>query len=303
MPPVIVGVVAVVALVVVVFLLARRRPRSGAPAAAKPTVTVESGRLRPAVAEFHVAGGSARVHFEVPLPAEGADEVLAELLGREAVEVVREKRHTLPLGELIRVVALGRRGTEWAEVTSIGLATPGELPPPMLPELIPHASQRDFDPFDRMSGLPESAPGLAGESRTERLERLALRLPGPAQTAMRAQGIDPARVDAPTAVLALMRSAGYVVTPTTAGTFRADRAGQTTLIRVVGHTPGDYPELEDAEIRRFVVDFAASGQGRGLLLSEKWAPFEIHERERRDPRVRFVTRERLQAFADALAIG
>jgi hypothetical protein len=301
--PIVIAVVAgVVVLGAIIFFLSRRS-RTSPPTTAKGTVAVESGRMRPAVAEFHVISGAARVHFEVPLPASGADQVLADLLGREAVEVVREKRHTLPLGELERVVALGRRGSEWVEVATIGLETPGELPPPMLPELIPHAQHHEFDPFARLLELPEHAPQAPARVSGERLEGLTLRLPAQAEAALRTQGLDPATADSPTAVLALMRTAGYQVSETAPGTYRADRAGQRTFIRVVGHRPGEYPELEETEIRKFVVDFGSSGCARGLLLSEKWAPFEIHERERRDSRVRFITRERLQAFADALAIG
>jgi hypothetical protein len=51
-----------------------------------------------------------------------------------------------------------------------------------------------------------------------------------------------------------------------------------------------------------VVDFGSSGADRGLLISEKFAPFEIYDRERRDRRIRFVTRERLEGFIDALAL-
>ena len=298
---IVIGVVAaVVVLIALVVLLRRKSPSSPATGG---VVSVESTRLRPAVAEFHVAGGAARVHFDVPLPAGAVDDVLSDLLGREAVEVVREKRHTLPLGDLTKVVALGRRGGEWAEVTTIGLTTPGELPPPMLGELIPHAGRHEFDPFEKLSDLPASAPGLAGGERGERLDSLVLKLPAAGQAALRAQGIDPAKTSGPDTVLALMRGAGYQVAAAGPGTFRADRAGQRAFIRIVPHAPGEYPELDETDIRKFVVDFGASGAGRGLLLSEKWAPFEIHERERRDSRIRFVTRERLQAFADALALG
>lgn len=298
--------IAVVAGIVViggVIAFALRRKASAPQTPSAGTVTVEAGRLRPAVAEFHVRDGAARVHFEVPLPAGGVDQILADLLGREAVEVVREKRHTLPLGDLSKVVALGRRGAEWVEVTSISLTIPGELPPPMLPELIPHAGHRDFDPFEKLGSLPTTAPGLSGGTRGERLEGLELRLPARAETALRAQGIDPATHDTPAKVLALMRSAGYQVSETAPNTYRADRGGQSTFVRVLGHNPGEYPELAESDIRKFVVDFAGSGADRGVLLSEKWAPFEIHERERRDPRVRFVSRERLQAFVDALVLG
>lgn len=301
LPFVIVLVVAVV-FVVVVIVMTRRRGSGGA-STPVATPATPSTRLRPTVAEFHVVDGAARVHFDVPLPASGVDAVLGELLGREAVEVVREKRHTLPLGDLTQVVALGRRNGEWVEVATIGLQTPGELPPPMIPELLPHSARREFNPFARLAELPETGPGGAGGTVGERLEGLALRLPLQAQAAVRAQGIDPSGGKAPAVVLALMRSAGYQITETRPATFTAIRAGERTFLRVVDHQPGDYPELDEAAVRTFVADFASSGMDRGLLLSEKWAPFEIHERERRDARVRFISRERMQSFADVLALG
>lgn len=299
---VIAAVAAVVVVVIGLVVVSARRRRPPGVAGQEP-MQAASSRLRPAVAEFHVVDGSARVHFEVPLPVSGVDAVLGELLGREAVEVVREKRHTLPLGDLTRVVALGRRGAEWVEVATIGLQTPGELPPPMLPELLPHSVRREFNPFARLAELPETGPGGAGGAVGERLEALALRLPLQAQAAVRAQGLDPSAGNAPAVVLALMRSAGYQITETKPATFTAVRAGERTFVRVVDHQPGDYPELDETAVRAFVADFVSSGTDRGLLLSEKWAPFEIHERERRDARVRFVTRERIQSFADVLAIG
>ena len=168
---------------------------------------------------------------------------------------------------------------------------------------MPHSLQREFDPFARLVDMPERAPEAPTPAKGERLDHLVLRLPARAQAAVRAQGVDPTRGDGPLTVLALMRGAGYQISDTTPGSYLAVRGGERTFLRIVGHQPGDYPELEDAEIRRFVVEFGSSGCARGVLLSEKWAPFEIHERERRDPRVRFITRERLQAFADALALG
>jgi hypothetical protein len=299
--PIVIAVVAAAVVLALVFVAVRTRGGSRPQGAGE--VTVEATRLRPSVAEFHVSDGSARVHFEVPLPGEGADEVLTELLGREAVEVVREKRHTLPIDDVHRVVALGRRGPDWSEVATIDLDTPGELPPPMLPELIPHAAHHDFDPFEKLSELPQQAPGLASVAKGEELGGLALRLPAAASAGLRAQGVDPVSADAPSSVIGLMSLAGYAVTDAGPDTFSAIRAGERTLVRVVPHRAGGHPELSESEIRKFVVDFGASGSSRGLLITEKYSPFEIYERERRDPRVRFITRERLQAFADALAIG
>lgn len=295
--------VGVLAVILAATLIVVNRRRGGSGEAAAGVVSADMGRPRPTVAEFHVQDGTARVHFEVPLPASGADEVLAELLGREAVEVVREKRHSLPIGDVTRVTALGRFGADWLEVTSIGLDTPGELPPPMLPEMLPHAGRGDFDPFEHISGLPEHAPGLAEGRRGEDLEPMRLRLPATASAGLRAQGVDPDGSDAIDLVLGLMRAAGYSISSTGDDTFMAVLGGGRTMLRVIPHEAGSHPEVDETAIRRFVVDFGASGADRGILLSEKWSPFEIYDRERRDRRIRFVTRERLQAFVDALALG
>jgi hypothetical protein len=293
---------AVVAIVVVVLATRSRSTSSAAPASGGAESVEASDRLAPAVSEFHVSGGAARVHFEVPLP-DVSDEVLEELLGREAVEVVREKRHSLPIDDVHEVVALGRRGGGWAVAATISLDTPGELPPPMLPELLAHGG-RDIDVFDHISSLPQNAPGIAVPQRGEELPAFAseVRLPGAAAAALRAQGVDPSSATGPEIALGLMRASGYSLETSSADTYRARRDGLTTFVRVIPHSAGSHPELDEHNIRQFVVDFGGSAADRGLLISEKYAPFEIYDRERRDSRIRFVTRERLPGFVDALAI-
>ncbi|NNJ46647.1 MAG: hypothetical protein HKP18_02335 [Acidimicrobiia bacterium] len=64
----------------------------------------------------------------------------------------------------------------------------------------------------------------------------------------------------------------------------------------------DYPELSEKMINRFMVGFEQSGHNRGLLVSDKFGPFLVYEKERREPRVHFITRERLQQFVDSLAL-
>ncbi|HSM01230.1 MAG TPA: hypothetical protein VK960_02155 [Acidimicrobiia bacterium] len=291
---------AVVAIVVVV--LVTRSRSSSAPSSAGGVSVESSDRLRPAVAEFHVTDGAARVHFEVPLPDE-SDEVLEDLLGREAVEVVREKRHSLPIDDVSQVVAFGRRAGEWAVAKTISLDTPGELPPPILPELLPHGG-RDIDVFDHISTLPQTAPGIDVPTKGEELPPFAgeVRLPGSASAALRAQGVDPTTATGPEIALGLMRAGGYMLEASGPDTYRARREGQATFVRVVPHEEGSHPELDEHDIRQFVVDFGGSGTNRGMLISEKYAPFEIYDRERRDGRIRFVTRERLPGFIDALAM-
>jgi len=76
-------------------------------------------------------------------------------------------------------------------------------------------------------------------------------------------------------------------------------AARVRLVR----KPGDHPELEEGVIRRFLADFSSSGAERGLLISDKHSPFMIHDIEANQPKVRFITRERVQRFVDSMAVG
>ena len=51
-----------------------------------------------------------------------------------------------------------------------------------------------------------------------------------------------------------------------------------------------------------MIDFEQSGTDRGLLVSDKFGPYLVYEKEKREPRVHFITRERLQQFVDSLAL-
>jgi hypothetical protein len=298
-------VTVVVVIVIGLILLAavatafttRIRGRAAAPSRTVPRFDVP-------VAEFHVRGPDAQVFFDVPLPEEGADEVLRDLLVHEAVEVVRDKRHHLPIGDVTRVVASARLGETWSEVGTVGLATPGELPPPVAPSLLPHHAAPD--PLERIADLPRHAPGLEARPTSEDLPPLSaeLRLPASVGAHLRASGIDPVVAGAGDIVLGIMRSTGYVIEPGPEGdTCTAVRAGSRVFVRVVPHRAGEHPELAEEEVRAAVVDFVESGADRGLVVTEKYSPFEIYDRERRDPRLRFITRERLQHFIDSLALG
>ncbi len=262
-------------------------------------------RVGPAVADFHIDGEEARVSFNVPLPDGDTDQVLTDLLIREAIEVVREKRHTLPIDGVRRVVAFATRGGERIEVGSVDLETPGQLPPPMRPELLPHMTSSGFDAFAKIENQLSTAPGLASEEETEMLESIStgVKLSREVEAGLRAQGLDPARTDACDLVLGVMRLAGYIINERSADTLDATKGGQRIFIRTVCHLSTDHPELDERQVARFVVDFVSSGADRGLCITEKFGPFEIYEREKREPRMRFITRERLQDFVDALTVG
>jgi hypothetical protein len=266
----------------------------------------EPVRPVPPVAEFHVKGEAANVYFNVPLP-DGADRVLERLLLHEAVEVVREKRHTLPIDQVARVVAYGKSGSEYAKVGEVGLETPGTLPPPAPPPTVfKHAGPDPLAAFGGSSGGP--APGVAAAVPDEGIGPAGADLELPAQigSGLRLQGIDPENAAAGELVLALLRLSGFTVSaPKPAEgyeTYTASNPAGRTFIWVDSLAEGDYPELDEPMINRFMVDFGQSGHDRGLLVSDKFGPFLVYERERREPRVHFITRERLQQFVDSLAL-
>jgi hypothetical protein len=40
-----------------------------------------------------------------------------------------------------------------------------------------------------------------------------------------------------------------------------------------------------------------------MFISDKYGPFTIYEIEANQPRVKFITRERIQRFVDSMALG
>lgn len=262
-------------------------------------------RPRPAVESFHVRDKQAEVTFDVPFPPEG-DDVLGDLLVGEAIEVVREKRHSLPINDVTEVVVFAGRQNR-AEVGRMSLVTPGVLPPPSRLTDILNLHSIATDPLAaQFETEPMEIPETVAPSTSDDLPPLgeSIRLPRAISTGLRAQGVDPDTMSAGELVTGVLSLFGYTVSEGGApGQFTATRAGSSTFIMTDPYSPGDYPEVEDATIRRFVVAFDQSKANRGMLVSEKFAPFSIYDMERRDPRVRFITRERLQKMVDSMALG
>jgi hypothetical protein len=131
-----------------------------------------------------------------------------------------------------------------------------------------------------------------------------LTLPAGLERGLRAAGVDPEGIDAPDLILGLLRMFGYGVTEhTTPNTYMVLKGGISTYILTEPHVRGSHPELDERVIKRFLSEYGSSGAERGLLLTGKYSPFMIHEIETRQPNVRFVTRERLQAFIERMALG
>jgi hypothetical protein len=313
--------VAVVLIAVSIYLSRRRktlqaelgieppvRGRKAKAGAALPEPKVDFTHFRPAVAEFGVEGHTARVRFDVPLP-DGDDDILSELLVAEAIEVVREKRHSLPLAGVTEVAASAGRG-EVREVGRAKLSLPGVLPPKVEGVNILNLSILANDPlihsFSDAEAEPTSVrPGVAETVRSDELPPLSaeLRLPRAISTGLRAQGIDPDKVSAGELVVGLLRLFSYQVSAAGLSAWIASKAGERTYIVEDHYKPGDHPELDESVIRRFMVEFSAAGTDRGMLVTDKYGPFEIYTLERREPRVRFVTRDRIQKMVDSLALS
>ena len=307
-----VGVVFIIliALFVVAFSLRRQRKRAAAidledTSWLRREPPVEDIATRHAVVkDFHVAGSEARVTFDVPLPDE-EDPVLNDLLVDEAVEVVREKRHTLPIGGVTEIVVLAGRDAERV-VGRTQLPSPGELPPPIQTDMLnlthiardPFASQFEVD----HSAHYETKVEVPGDDLGPIIHEL--KIPLGLERGLRTRGVDPATATGPDIVVALLEMFGYEVTDQSDGeTCLAIKDKVKTFIRTEPHLPGSYPEVDEQLVRKFLAEFGTSGAARGMFITDKYGPFLIHDIEVSEHRVRFVTRDRMQRFIDSMAFG
>ena len=301
------------ALLVVWYLLRRSSQarkaalaESGTPTSVKAREIDVSERPRPTVVSFHVRGEVAEVTFDVPLPDGGTDEVLKELLVAEALEVVREKQHSLPITQVTKVAAFAGRGGDPIKVGSMDLPQRGELPPPIVAAPQLHLGHVGFDPIDAQFEGESEVPSTVTKSRSDTLGPIGaeLRLPKAVDVGLRGQGIDPAEMDSGQLVSGLLRLFGYAVMDgLNPGTYTASKGGTVTFVREVPHDVNGAPELDERDMRTFLVDFISSKADRGLLVSDKYGPFSVYQMEKTEPRIQFVTRERLQKFVDALALN
>jgi len=299
-------VVALVALVAFVARQSAERPEADDDDGDAPLGLVG---LHVPAAEFHVEAGDARVYFDVPLPRNAPDPVLRDLLMHHAVEVVRRKRSAhLPLTGVSTVRAYGVRDGVAVEVGSLTLDEPDILPVVQIPDLIPHAASTSYDPLAMIAEQDLAhAPGLAEAASGDELVPICkeIRLTEAVDAGLRAQGIDPCVMTATDLTLGLLRIAGYTIVPgETPGTFLATRGASRAYLMAVDHHADEYPELSEQVVRQFAVSFATTpGVDHGLLITDKYGPYLIYDQEQREPRCRFITRERLQAFVDSIAMG
>lgn len=310
--------IAIVVLGIVIWYLSRSRKRaaerleqssSTAPASGLSTANklFDGEEHHAPVKEFHVKGDEALVTFGVPMPDKD-DDVLNDLLIAEAVEVVRRRRHNLPIDDVEHIVVYAGLEDPPQLVGRTKLPSKGELPPPevMAGLSLSHVAHDPFAaPFEERSDH-----SVVYDTRTDvpadELGRLIddLKIPKGLERGLRATGVDPEQMTGPDFVLALLRMFGYGVSEQAQpNSFMGVKDGQSVYILTDAYSPGEYPELDEGVVRRFLADFNSSGADRGMLISDKYGPFMINEIETHQPKVRFITRERIQSFIDSMALG
>lgn len=308
MTAVAIAIVIVVAIAIAAAVAAALRGTSSGDLAA-PEEPADA-RPRPKVADFHVQGDTATVSYDVPLPPGEVDEHLRDLLLHDAALVVRDKSEAgLPIDQVHRVRANGLRDGEYVEAGVLDLVEPGVVPVLAAPDLVPHAATGGFDPLAHIAEQEfEVQPGIAAPRPEEGLEPIGaeLELSRGVEASLRAAGIDPRTAGLEDITLGLLAMGGYSVSPAggkgDASMYLAHSGGEETLVEVLPHRAGEHPELSEQALNEFGVSFAEQNPTRAMLITDKFGPYAIYERERRNPKCKFITRERLQAFVDGFAL-
>jgi hypothetical protein len=277
---------------------------------------VSEDRLRPILMDFHVRDTTAMIYYNVPLPDGDVDEHLKDLLCHDASLVLHDKRASgLPIDHVVTAMVFGRRGDTSVEIGVMELESPGVIPEIVAPELIPHASKAGYDPLAHLGEQEfEVQPGVAGREPREGLGSFLdeITIARSVEAELRGAGVDPSDISLEDLALALLRIGGYEVAVGRAGVsipesgtaemFTARKAGSEALVVIVPHASGEHPELSERAVNAFVIVVAQQNPQRALLITDKFSPYIVYEKERSDPRCRFITRERLQAFVDSFAI-
>jgi hypothetical protein len=268
-------------------------------------------RPMPQISDFHVKGQTASVVFAVPLGDDEAGEHLTDLLAANAVEYVRQKvEDGLPLDGVHTIAVSAMRGDVPERLTTVELPDVGELPDeaPIL--------RRDpsmHDPIAAVQAVAADASVATPSGRGDTLESVPelVQLSGPTAAHLRTMGVDTSTMGLEDLVVGLFRTSGYAVEPgrglsmssvPSGDTYSLTRGAENLVMVILSHRDGEYPELEDHVLAEFAVAVAQANPKRALLVTDKFSPYAMYERERRDKRLVFVTRERLQAFVDSFGL-
>lgn len=298
MPALAVLIVVAVVVAVALYLRSRRGAQSSSTVSARDLGEVD----------FKVVGSTAHVYFDTQIPEAGADDVLKSLMGREAMRVFQDKAAHLPLGEVRRVKAHGRRAGQPVEVATVPITAPAEmdrLDAPKGDDVI-LAGQVTAESHDPLAVLHDMELGRSGgySGGADELAPLSeeLQIPAKVIEAVAGPGGTILGMRLEDFITGLLKASGYEVVEKADGTKRATKHGITSYLEFVEHVPGSHPELDERAIDGFIMKFMSSRADRAMLFTAKYGPYAIYEKERRNDKVKFMTRERLQAFVDSVAM-
>ena len=312
----IVLVLVVIAVAIALGGLAVYAMRSSGQAAqqqASARATAPARRPMPPVDSFHVHGETASVVFDVPLGDSEAGAHLTELLAANAIEFVREKvEDGQPLEGVHRIAVSAKRGDSAEELTTVDLPEVGALPEesPIL------ARDPDaHDPIAAVAAVVADASVSTPTGRSDTLDPVAdiVELSSPTEAHLRMMGVDPATMSLSDLGVGFLQASGYTVEAARSGfsmpslgadqVYAFSRGADRGYLAIVPHTAGEYPELDEKILSEFSIAVAQANPTRAILMSDKFSPYAMYERERRDKRLVFVTRERLQSFVDSFDAG
>jgi hypothetical protein len=282
---------------------------------------VESGetqaptRPTPLVNDFHVKGDTASVVFAVPLGDGEVGDHLTELLDANAVEYVRRKvTDGLPLDGVSHIAVSAMRAGTPELINTVDLQEVGELPD-AAPVLRKDTSGAAHDPIAAVQQVGADTSVAAPSDRSDTLDPVAdfIELSSPTEAHLRAIGVDTSSMTLKDLVIGLFRVSGYQVevgrpgfslsSVDTADLYWITLDGKGSLLVIVRHELGSYPELDDQVLAEFAVGCAQLNPSQAILVTDKFSPYSMYQRERRDKRLVFVTRERIQGFVDSFGLS
>jgi hypothetical protein len=269
--------------------------------------------LRPEVTDFHVKGDTASMVFNVPLGESEAGQHLVDLLSAAAIEHVRElAADGLPLDGVARIAVSALRDGTPEQVTMVEFLEVGKLPSHTdMPEL--HAVEHDPVAVLASVVADESVSTTKTSSGTLEPVNSFLELTGPSEARLRAVGVDTSRMTHSELCHGLIRIGGYVINGAApeqslssapdAEVISVTRSGQRIQLVILSHTEGQYPEVDDRVFAELAVMAARADVDKVMLVTDKFSPYSMYEREKRSDALIFVTRERLQAFVDSFGLS
>ncbi len=305
---IVVVILVLLALIGVGFMVIQSSDAGRAARDPESDPTVGSTTIGPSVSQFHVRGETASAVFDVPLGESEAGQHLIDLLSLAAVEYVRSRSaQGLPLDGVLRIDVSALRGDRPESIAVVELPSPGVLPEPV------HRERTGGSLIAALNEVVADSSVSSKPAEGDTLQPVAsfVELTGPSEARLRMVGVDTSTMSLAELTDGLLRAGGYTVsdsdrTMTTApgaSVHTATKPGERVAVVVYPHTDGDYPEVGEKVFGEVAVLAGQTDAQRVMLVSDKFGPYSMYERERRDKRLVFVTRERLQAFVDSFGLS